>query len=106
MVENPVGKILKLENKYEFTITGIMQDVPVNTHFQFSMVGTYSDVNNKILTEDFSNQWAAYFGTYTYVLLPKTTSLQELKTKTIKFYNEAAEISCWCVCKMVLSKTT
>jgi putative ABC transport system permease protein len=83
--KNPVGKVLKLENKYEFTVTGVMQDVPVNTHFQFSMIGTYADVNNKIIAADFSNQWAAYFGSYTYVLLPKSTSLEKLKVKTSDF---------------------
>ena len=83
--KNPVGKVLKLENKYEFTVTGIMQDVPVKTHFKFSMIGTYADVNNKILAADFSNQWAAYFGSYTYVMLPGNTSLKELRTKTSDF---------------------
>ena len=62
-----------------------MQDIPLNTHFQFSMIGTYADVNNKILTADFSNQWDAYFGSYTYVLLPKSTSLEKLETKTSDF---------------------
>ncbi len=83
--ENPIGKVLKIDNKYEFTVTGVMQDVPVNTHFKFSMIGTYTDVNNKILSADFSNQWAAYFGSYTYVLLPKSTSLEKLKAKTSDF---------------------
>ncbi|MGB8321196.1 MAG: ABC transporter permease [Ignavibacteriaceae bacterium] len=83
--ENPIGKVLRIDNKYEFTVTGVMQDVPVNTHFKFGMIGTYADVNNKILSADFSNQWAAYFGSYTYILLPKSTSLEKLKSKTSDF---------------------
>lgn len=83
--KNPVGETLILQNKYEFTVTGVIQDIPVNTHFRFNMIGTYSDVNNKILDADFSNQWSAYFGSYTYILLPVNTSIENLEAKTSDF---------------------
>jgi putative ABC transport system permease protein len=82
---DPVGKVLRLKNQYDFTVTGVMQDIPENTHFHFSMLGTYSDVNNKILFTDFSKQWGAYFGSYTYILLPQNTSLENLRRKTTDF---------------------
>ena len=83
--DDPVGKVLKLDNKYDFIVTGVMQDIPANTHFHFKMLGTYSDVNGKILFADFSKQWAAYFGSYTYILLPESTSLKSLGEKTAGF---------------------
>ncbi len=83
--EDPIGRVLRIKNKYDFTVTGVMQDIPVNAHFHFSMLGTYSDVNGKILFADFSKQWGTYFGSYTYILLPKTTSLENLKEKTSGF---------------------
>jgi putative ABC transport system permease protein len=30
--ENPVGKILNVNNKYALTVTGVMEDVPLNSH--------------------------------------------------------------------------
>jgi putative ABC transport system permease protein len=32
--ENPMGKILKVDNEDNFTITGILKDIPANTRFQ------------------------------------------------------------------------
>ncbi|MCG6960283.1 ABC transporter permease [bacterium BMS3Abin03] len=89
--EDPIGKVLKLRNKYDFTITGIIQDIPVNTHFHFDMLGTYSDVNNRIFEEDFSKQWGAYFGSYTYILLPESTSVKNLQEKTSDFIMKQRE---------------
>jgi putative ABC transport system permease protein len=80
--ESPIGKTVRLANKHDFTVTGVMDDIPVNTHFHFDMLGSYTDVNNKILEADFSNQWGAYFGSYTYMLLPKNVSIKSLQEKT------------------------
>jgi putative ABC transport system permease protein len=89
--DDPIGKVLRLRNNYDFTVTGIMQDIPVNTHFNFDMLGTYGDVNNKIFDADFSKQWGAYFGSYTYILLPKSTSITNLKEKTSDFIMKQRE---------------
>jgi len=89
--EDPVGKVLRLRNKYDFTVTGVMQDIPVNTHFHFDMLGTYSDVNKKIFEEDFSKQWGAYFGSYTYLLLPKSIFIKNLHEKTSDFIMKQRE---------------
>lgn len=36
--EDPIGKQLEMENKYTFTVTGLIKDVPANSHFWFGMV--------------------------------------------------------------------
>ena len=36
--ENPVGKTLTINNKYEFTVTGITKKVPSNSSLEFDMV--------------------------------------------------------------------
>ncbi len=36
--ENPVGKTLKINNQSEYTVTGIIENVPVNTHFRYDML--------------------------------------------------------------------
>ena len=33
--ENPIGKIIKFDSKYNFTVTGILKDLPANTSFEF-----------------------------------------------------------------------
>jgi putative ABC transport system permease protein len=35
--EDPMGKILKLNNSEEYTITGVMEDMPQNSHFRYEI---------------------------------------------------------------------
>ena len=39
---NPVGKTLTVENKAQFTVTGVFKDIPANSMFTFSAVIPYS----------------------------------------------------------------
>jgi ABC-type antimicrobial peptide transport system permease subunit len=36
--ENPIGKILTMDNRLDFAVTGVIRDVPSNSHLQFDMV--------------------------------------------------------------------
>ena len=40
--EEALGKIVKFENKYNFTVTGILQDLPNNTRFNFDYLLPWS----------------------------------------------------------------
>jgi len=42
--ENPIGKTLTLDNKLDFTVTGLIKDVPSNSHLQFDMAVPFSVV--------------------------------------------------------------
>ena len=44
--ENPIGKILTMDNKIDFTVTGLIKDVPSNSHLQFDMVVPFDVVEN------------------------------------------------------------
>jgi putative ABC transport system permease protein len=39
---NPVGKTLTLENKFQFTVTGVLRDLPKNSMFSFEAILPYS----------------------------------------------------------------
>ena len=36
--EDPIGKVIRLENMFDLIISGILQDVPANSHLQFDFV--------------------------------------------------------------------
>jgi putative ABC transport system permease protein len=38
--EDPVGKVLKLNNESNYTITAVMDDMPQNSHFRYDMILT------------------------------------------------------------------
>jgi putative ABC transport system permease protein len=83
-LENPLGKTLNINNEYDFSVTGIMKNVPHNSHLQFDFLLPF------IRIEDFEKDWAVLdnwtlSGFATYVLLQKGTSLQEINHK-IKDY--------------------
>jgi putative ABC transport system permease protein len=63
--DDPMGKRIKGENDMEFEVTGIVKDVPVNTHFKYDFLASYTtrgehnsqnlfnvDCMTYILTED------------------------------------------------------
>ena len=45
--EDPVGKVLKLNNEANYTITGVMDDMPGNSHFRYDMVLTLSGTDKE-----------------------------------------------------------
>jgi len=36
--ENPIGKTIKADNSFIFTVRGILEDIPVNSHFHFDFI--------------------------------------------------------------------
>jgi ABC-type antimicrobial peptide transport system permease subunit len=40
--EDPIGKTLILENRWNFTVTGILEDIPDNTHMKFDVLAPFS----------------------------------------------------------------
>ena len=40
--ENPIGKVITGDDKYEFSVTGIMRDLPDNSHFHFDFLASFA----------------------------------------------------------------
>jgi putative ABC transport system permease protein len=82
--EDPLGKILNINNEYDFTVTGVLKDVPHNSHLQFDILIPF------IRIEDFETAWAVLdnwtlSGFATYVQLEKNAFSQDLTNK-IAYY--------------------
>ncbi|UCE43248.1 MAG: ABC transporter permease [Candidatus Aminicenantes bacterium] len=39
--DDPIGKVITLNNKYDFTVTGVMENIPHNTYLQFDFLVPY-----------------------------------------------------------------
>jgi putative ABC transport system permease protein len=73
--EDAYGKTLELEGFGIYTVSGIIEDVPQNSHFQFDMFSSLA--NNE---EAKSQSWMS--GSFhTYLLLDKNTSSEALEKK-------------------------
>jgi len=70
--EDPVGQTLRVERDTNlYTVTGIMENVPENSHFHFDMVGSMSTV------QDSRNQFWMSHNYYNYVLLSPETDIEQ-----------------------------
>ncbi len=82
--EDPIGQTVEADpyNDGEimrFRITGIVQNIPRNSHLHFDFLASY--VSQKEDTNDFSGYWQHF----TYVLLDKKTSAESLNPKFLAF---------------------
>ncbi len=74
---NPVGKTLTLENKMQFTVTGVMKDLPGNSMFTFEGVIPYSFLSE---IGAISDSWGNN-SIYTYVVLEKGSNIDAVNKK-------------------------
>ncbi|WP_375448378.1 ABC transporter permease [uncultured Fibrella sp.] len=56
--EDPVGKIIRINNKHDLTVTGILQNVPANSHLSFDFLMPF--VYLKERGTDLENNWDDY----------------------------------------------
>ncbi|WP_282162296.1 ABC transporter permease [Ulvibacterium marinum] len=79
--ENPIGKIITVDGNESFTVTGVLKDIPSNSHMKFDMLfpikslSEYQNRNNKM--------WSGGGGdvAYTYVLLANDVNPASLERK-------------------------
>jgi putative ABC transport system permease protein len=66
--EEPLGKTLTVENEAEYKITGVLKDMPQNSHFRFDFIASFES-----LKEDYGGMYDCWWCrmAYTYLLLPR-----------------------------------
>ena len=74
---DPMGKTLKVDNRYTYTVTGVVKKMPENSHFKFSMIGSLSTLE-KIRGD--LNLWMG-FNYRTYILLEDNPSIEGITKK-------------------------
>jgi len=75
---NPIGEILVRENTQEFEVTGVIEDIPENSHFRFDFLASYSSLRSSWAQNEVWH--TANFMTY---LLLKDTSIKLKLAKKI-----------------------
>ncbi len=76
--EDPVGKTLRMDNRRDFTITGVVEDVPQNSHFDFDLLCSFETLYAE--ERQGLDVWG-WFGYYTYLLLDQKSDWKELEGK-------------------------
>jgi len=76
--EDPIGKRLSLEADTNlYTVTGVVENIPANSHFRFDMLGSLSS-----LGDSKSTQWLNH-NYYTYIVLKDGTKKTAMEAKLV-----------------------
>jgi len=78
--EEPLGKTVRWDDEHEFTITGVVEKLPDNSHFKFNMLASLSTLNRIGLPYERLDQWMG-LNFYTYLELQKGVSIEGLADK-------------------------
>jgi len=73
--EDPIGKILRLDNYSDFMVTGVFKDIPQNTHFNFDFM-----ISMPSLEESKQQSWLSS-NFQTYFILEDGADLTAVKSK-------------------------
>jgi len=75
--EDPVGQTLTIDNEHDYQITGVLKEIPRNSHIKFDFLASIATLE----TQDprYGKLWA--WNCYSYLLLPKDYSYQDLERK-------------------------
>lgn len=75
--ENPIGKTITVENRYQFMVTGVMKDIPENSIFRFEGVIPYSFLHE---IDAVSDSWGNN-SIFTFVELRKEVDIESVNKK-------------------------
>ncbi len=78
--KNPVGEVVTAGDE-RFMVTGLMEDVPVNSHMQFEILASFSTAENTYAKEENSSflTWRSIWSNYVYLLLPEEHNTETLE---------------------------
>jgi putative ABC transport system permease protein len=76
--DDPMGKLLNVNNQFDFTVTGVMKNIPHNSHFDFDMLcsfETFAQTNRREM-----QNWLS-INNYTYILLDAGADAGQVEQK-------------------------
>jgi predicted permease len=82
--DDPMGKSLNVNNTYEFTVTGIMKDLPGNTIISFDILIPFKYLQE---TGQYSDHWGSN-SIRTYVLLSENAIIDSINSKLTGIYHQ------------------
>jgi len=89
--EDPMGKVLRADNTYDFTITGIMKDVPKNSHIKFDFLASFETLLVQPIYGGVDYATFRFTGlfpdVYTYILLKEGYSPGDFEEKMNGFFD-------------------
>ena len=83
---NPIGKILKYENSKDLIVTGVLRNMPCNSHFRMEIIIPF--INFMEIQEMDADRWSPGWYCYTYCLLKEGAEPDVLEDKLLSLSAE------------------
>lgn len=87
---DPVGEVLQLYGQADMRVVGVFEDLPDNTHFDFSFLISHTTLD-AWFSEERRNHWGSFNGHATYVLLAEGAQAADLQAKLPAFLRSHLE---------------
>ncbi len=86
--EEAMGQIMGVDNTYDFRVTGIMRDLPANTHMRPDMFTSYSSLAT--IGSFYRENWEVHDNFYTYIQLREDANPADLEARMPDFLERYA----------------
>jgi putative ABC transport system permease protein len=86
--QNPIGKVLKLGNKYDCDVTGVVEDMPPNSHMRLNALVAMASLSVIAPDVDFFNLPLIEADCFTYLLVNEGFSLKNFMEKFKSFHKK------------------
>jgi putative ABC transport system permease protein len=90
-IENPLGKVLKLDKSYDIRISGVVEDFPENSHLKFSLL-IFDPSRIKSFGNWIEEIWG-FTNFYTYVLLSPNYTTEQFQKEFKNFVTAIVDSS-------------
>ncbi len=84
--EEALGKIINVDQSWDFVVTGVMRNMPANSHMRADMFASFREARAMGLDQD----WENHDNNYTYLLLREGASPEALEARLPSFLERYA----------------
>ncbi len=82
---DPIGKTIRIDNKLDFVVTGVVQNPPATTSLPFEVLLSFSSLKQNKIIEDWNDWGSQYSGAQIYLTLPPTMVQARLEQRLAPF---------------------
>jgi len=91
--QDPIGKRIKMDDRAYYTVAGVTEDVPLNSHFKYNILVSFATLYKEKGKEFYKNWGSLSF--YTYIKLVKGATSNQVEAKfpelMVKYIGEFSE---------------
>ncbi|NBB19901.1 FtsX-like permease family protein [Runella sp. CRIBMP] len=88
---DPMGKSIKIENKMDFVVTGIVKDPPATTSLPFEVLLSFASLKQYGANGDWDSWGSTYSGAQIYLALPEKVAAAQMQQRLVPFVNKYLE---------------